>query len=179
MLNYGFEDPRRAFESLVTALQGELLDEEYNCLSGDFRERNGLSNQTYRAFRDEFLERYPRLRWALARARVDEVTRVDTRHALLRAHIPVPFLEDPVLTLTFVRETFWELAHDGRVLGGDQAELDPLAEGWLLLDEREPGRPRLWARFDLPYAMTPEDLALDFALAQGTEWHLDDFRIEG
>lgn len=175
---YDLSGPRRAFESLVTAFQGQMLDEEFNCLSRRFRERHGLSQQTYRAFRDEFLAEQPRLRWALYQSTVEEVTLTSSRVALVTARIPVPLTSDPVLELTFVAEDFWEVEVDGRTLGGDQGEdLDLDRQGLLSLDTREPGSPRLWARFDLDRELDPlaDDLAV--ALAMGREWRLEDLRL--
>ena len=175
---YDLSSPRRAFESLVTAFQGQMLDEEFNCLSRRFRERHGLSQQTYRAFRDEFLAEQPRLRWALYRSTVQEVAVTSPRVALVTARIPVPLSSDPVLEFTFVAEDFWEVAVDGRTLGGDQGEdLDLYREGLLLTDTRGQDGPRLWARFNLDPELDPmaDDLAV--ALAMGREWRLEDLRL--
>ena len=96
---YGFEDPRQAFESLVTAFQGNLLADEYGCFSLAFVAENRLSLSSYLAFRDDLLAEQPLLRFALYRSRVEEIVHLDDEHALLTAGVPVPFREDVRLTV--------------------------------------------------------------------------------
>ena len=180
MRRYGFDDPRDAFESLVTALQGALLDEEYKCLSSSFRARNELSEHVYRAFRDEELARHPWLRWALARARVVEVVRRDERHARLRARIPIPFRSDPLLWVELVREDYVDLSLDGRIVdgrGGPPEEFDLVRDAHLLIDERD-GRRTLWARVDPSVPLGPSDLDQAVGLRLGSEWRVDDYGVE-
>jgi len=177
---YGFDDPRNAYESLVTALQGGLLGEEYKCLSSSFRARNELSEHLYRAFRDDLLAEHPWLRWALARSRVIEVVRRDERHARLWARIPVPFRNDPVLWVDLVREDFYDLSLDGRIVdgrGGPPGEFDLVREQHLMIDERD-GRRTLWARVDPSVPLAPSDLNQAVALCLGSEWRVDDYGVE-
>lgn len=181
MRHLGLDDPREAFESVVTALQGELLDEEYKCLSSGFRERNGLNEQAYRAFRDRILDESPFLRWGLSRSRVLEVVRLDERHALLRAVIPVPFRADPELRVALVREDFLDVFLDGRPLdlraqSGPPEEFDLVRDRYVLLPASEQGR-RLFVRADLTRPLTDDDLDQALEIRAGSEWRIDDYAL--
>src|SRR5688572_22097034 len=69
VLRLGYLTPEQAYESWRTAIQGNLLVEEYRSLSKDWRKRNGdgvvgVSLFTYSEARDSYLEQYPLARLA-------------------------------------------------------------------------------------------------------------------
>ncbi len=168
----GFETPEGAFECLRTAFQGEMLEWEYRCLSQGLRERNGLSQQAYRAFRPQFLARIPYLRWGLARAVVEEVSYPAPDRARLTVRIPVPLWSDPRLTVILVREEYAEL-YTGP---WDAAQAEPLT-GRLVYDPDHPGEfgeGLVWVRLDATRPLSSEELETKFTRLHGArEWKVD------
>ena len=178
---WGLDEPRAAYESFVTAFQGELLEAEYACFSTAFRERHDLSQAVYKVFRDEFLREHPGLRWGLYRSRVDEITLVDPRHALLRASVRAPLVGAVRWSVWLVREDYDEVRLiDGTVPGTDYGPperfdlLDP-EDPHLVLDDD--GR-RLWGRIDLDRPLDPSQLADVVDVRFASEWRIDDIWVE-
>ncbi|MDA1263530.1 MAG: hypothetical protein O2816_00455 [Planctomycetota bacterium] len=173
-----YRTPEETFESLRTAFQAEVLEWEYECFSLGFIDANNLSNLAYRAFRPELLAKVPRFRWGLSRAVIEEVTYQGEALALLRARIPVPFLDDPVILLGLVREEYIEVFVEDVVAAealdqlGDHIVIDRKRVGdhgegslWLLLSitPSEDGSP-----------LTDEQLEQGFSFIRGgREWKVD------
>lgn len=176
----GFATPRKAFESMVTAFQGELLDAEYETFSTAFVRRNRLSQHVYRDFRPELLARVPGLRWGLYRSRVEEITHLDPRHALLVARVPVPLADDVLIHVRLVREDFYEVWAGDEILAdgyGPPGELDLEAQGHLSV-QRTDGARYLWARADLEDDLPPPGLAGVRDVRFAREWRIDDIWAE-
>lgn len=179
--DWGLDEPRAAYESFVTAFQGELLEAEYACFSTAFRERNQLSQGLYRAFRDEFLADHPGLRWGLYRSRVDEITRLDPRHALLRASVKVPFVGTKRLSVRLVLEDYYEARlKSGELVGsrwGPPERFDLLDAGDPHLTLAEDGA-YLWGRIDVDRPLDAAQLADLVDVRFAREWRIDDIWVE-
>ena len=193
-------------KNTIYVFQGDLLDDEYRCLSSGFRQRNHLSQHAYRGYRGELLELHPRLRWALYRCRVEEITiDLDQRTALLRASVPTPpLVRDFSIVVALVREDFSEVTLpdpartveggvplEPRVLAfeagpppghGPPEEFDLLDPAGQRLFEHVEGPDggaglALWGWVPLRRSLSPEELGgLDLRL--GREWRIEDFWVE-
>jgi hypothetical protein len=180
-LDYGFRTPEQTFRSWRTAVQGDLLVEEYKTLSKSWRSRNGgTSLFTYSEARDTVLERYPQLRWALYRAKEPEVLARGERVALLQSRVPGPlWFADKWLVVQLVREGFWDVwvdsdpyqAIDGRTVADivDSRNL-------YFSDKNEARKPLLYGIVEVKPddAKWPDDVGL---LQVGWEWKIDDFQL--
>ncbi len=109
-LRYGFNTPEQALESFRTAVQGNLLDEEFRCFSRQWKATTKVrSINYYSEVRDEIMDEIPQLRWALYRAEEPEVIRQWTRDALLQCRIPGPlWTKDRWLIFRMHREGYWD-----------------------------------------------------------------------
>ena len=84
----GFRSPEQCFKTLRAAIRGDLPRLEYRSLSSGFRSRNGLSQLSYREFREEWYAKNPWLKTALSNAEVLEQTdHPDGRSAILRVGV--------------------------------------------------------------------------------------------
>jgi len=181
--DWGLDEPRTAYESFVTAFQGELLEAEYACFSTAFRERNQLSKGVYLAFRDEFLAKNPGLRWGLYRSRVDEITVLDARHALLRASVNAPFVGIKRLNVRMVLEDYYEARlANGDLVGSEwgppeRFDLNDPGDPHLVVQENANG-PVLWGRIDLDRPLAAEKLVEVFDVRLAREWRIDDIWVE-
>jgi hypothetical protein len=179
--DWGLDEPRVAYESFVTAFQGDLLEAEYACFSTAFRERNQLSQGLYRAFRDDFLAKNRGLRWGLYRSRVDEITYLDARHALLRASVSAPVVGTKRISVSMVLEDYYEV----RMPNGDVPYfMDGPPERFDMLDPRDPhlsltdDGAHLWARIYIGGRPVQELLANLVDVRFGREWRIDDIWLE-
>lgn len=177
-LEYGFRTPKQAFESWRTAVQGDLLVEEFRCFSRRWRARNGVTLLTYGEARDQVLTEVPRLRWALYRADAPEYLDRRERSAMLVARVPGPlWVDDQYLLVTMRRQGFWELSVEDTPLEpefGDQVE-DPFRSRLLWHDE---AGDRFFVIVDDFEARTDgADPSSIHLAAAGWEWKIDDFTV--
>jgi len=179
-LDYGFRTPEQAFRSWRTAVQGDLLVEEYKTLSKGWRARNGnVSLFDYSEARDAILERYPQLRWALYRAKDPEVLARGERVALLQSRVPGPlWFQDRWLVVRLVRDGFWDawLDTDPYQPSTGQPVRELVDSGTLTYSRKERA---LYARAKLDaeaeeLGRWPDDVSL---LQVGWEWKIDDFQL--
>jgi hypothetical protein len=70
LLDLGFRSPEQAFHTMRAAVRGDLPRLEYRCLSAGFRQRNHLSQLSYREFREDWYASNPWIRTALSRAQL-------------------------------------------------------------------------------------------------------------
>ncbi len=109
-LDFGFRTPKQAFESWRTAVQGDLLAEEYRCFSRSWKVNSQARTLLkYATARDEILRRYPQLRWAVYQAEDPEIVVAHEYAVLIEAKIPGPlWVKDRYLFAHLIREGFWE-----------------------------------------------------------------------
>ena len=94
-LNYGFRSPEQAYQSWRTALQGDLLEEEYRCFSGTWKAEYGVDTMTaYGLGRDTLFERFPKLRWLLSRAEPPEEVSRSESSVTFQVKVPAPLWFD-------------------------------------------------------------------------------------
>lgn len=177
-LEYGFRTPKQAFESWRTAVQGDLLVEEYRCFSRRWRARNGVTLLKYGEARDELLSEVPKLRWALYRADAPEFLDRQERSALLVARVPGPlWVSDQYLLVTLRRQGFWEVSVEDTPLEpefGDQVE-DPFRSQLFWFDEEGDRFFVIVDDFsDRAEGADPDSIHL---VAAGWEWKIDDFTV--
>ena len=61
-MDLGYRSPEQAFQTLRAAIRGDLPRLEYRSLSSGFRQRNSLSQLSYREFREEWYAKNPWLK---------------------------------------------------------------------------------------------------------------------
>jgi hypothetical protein len=178
-LDYGFRTPKQAFGSWRTAVQGNLLVEEYRCFSRHWRATNRVTLLDYGEARDQILEEYPQLRWAVYSARDPEELVRNERAAILVSKIPGPlWFEDRFLLVKLRRQAFWELSVEDSPLRpefGGQIDQDPFRAGLYYFDESSDRFFVIIDEFsentDLP------DAEVIHLAAAGWEWKIDSFTI--
>jgi hypothetical protein len=108
VMQLGYLTPEQTYETWRTAVQGEYLVQEYECLSKDYRSRNGnLSLSTYSEVRDAILEEKPWLRPGLHRAEAAQVVSRTPEVVVLQALVRGPlWIDDHWLWVRLVREGF-------------------------------------------------------------------------
>lgn len=107
----GFRSPRQTFDTFQAAIDFDLADLEYRCLSAEFTRRNGLSEATYREARDQLFDENPLL-WLVSRAEVVQEGDAGSRRHWIEAKVA-----GRTFRLHFVREDFYEFwSGDRRVL---------------------------------------------------------------
>jgi hypothetical protein len=178
-LDYGFRTPEQTFRSWRTAVQGDLLVEEYKTLSKSWRARNGgTSLFTYSEARDTVLERYPQLRWALYRAKEPEVLARGERVALLQSRVPGPlWFDDKWLVVQLVREGFWDVWVDSDPYQPiDGRTVSDIVDSRNLYFSDQQGTPLLYGIVQVKPedAEWPDDVGL---LQVGWEWKIDEFQL--
>lgn len=178
-LDYGFRTPEQTFRSWRTAVQGDLLVEEYKTLSKSWRARNGgTSLFTYSEARDTVLERYPQLRWALYRAKEPEVLARGERVALLQSRVPGPlWFGDKWLVVQLVREGFWDVWVDSDPYQPiDGRTVRDIVDSQNLYFSDKQGTPLLYGIVQVQPddAKWPAEVGL---LQVGWEWKIDDFQL--
>ena len=177
-LEYGFRTPKQAFQSWRTAVQGDLLVEEYRCFSRRWRARNGVTLLKYGEARDELLSEVPKLRWSLYRADAPEYLDRKDRSALLVARVPGPlWINDQYLLVTLRRQGFWELSVEDTPLEpefGDQVD-DPFKSQLFYFDNEGD---RFFVIVD-DYTAQAEgaDPSVIHLVSAGWEWKIDDFTV--
>ena len=154
LMDLGYRSPPQAFNTLKAAIRGDLPRLEYRSLSTDFRRRNGLSQLSYREFREEWFAQNPWMKAALSGAEVlERVDHPGGRRTTLRVGV----LGQEGLVI-LVAEDFAQL--------WDQAELREdvgVEDMGALLTQRD-GR---WI------ASVPGDGAPPTELRLGREWKID------
>ena len=177
-LEYGFRTPKQAFESWRTAVQGDLLVEEYRCFSRRWRARNGVTLLKYGEARDELLSEVPKLRWALYRADAPEYLDRQDRSALLVARVPGPlWVNDQFLLVTLRKQGFWEVSVEDTPLEpefGDQVE-DPFRSQLFWFDEE--GDRFFVIVDDFSSRAEGADPDSTHLVSAGWEWKIDDFTV--
>jgi len=152
-LDLGYRSPRQAFQTLKAGIRGDLPRLEYRSLSSGFRRRNGLSQLSYREFREEWFSKNPWIKLALSQTEVLERTeRSETEVTLRVGALGSEFLVE------LVAEDFYQL-WDGEELRED-ALIDDL--GALLRPEAGD-----WV------ARVPGDGDSPSELRVGREWKVD------
>jgi hypothetical protein len=113
-LDVGFRSPGQTFRTFRTAFaDGRQPGLELRCFSSGFKAREGLSELTYREFREDLLREEPLLRTALSRARISSVKQ-EGKTARLEAKIA-----GRALFVELVREDYWELWDGEELLADD------------------------------------------------------------
>jgi len=188
VLRLGYLTPEQAYESWRTAVQGELLVEEYGSLSKGWRQRNGngdsrggVSLFAYSEVRDWYLEQYPLARLAFRRAEPPQWIARSADEAILQARIPMPlWYADHWLVVRLVREGFTavHVADQPEKAMYGARDID-LLEREVLSATLDGDRTTLDARIQVP-AVTddgtewPNDVVL---LQVGWEWKIDHFEV--
>ncbi|MEO0662026.1 MAG: hypothetical protein AAFZ87_10845 [Planctomycetota bacterium] len=183
-LDYGFRTPEQAFAAWRTALQADLLAEEYACFSQRWRTEQGVTTlSAYALARDVVLGEIPFLRWAIARA--DEPTGLPAAagpngsRARLVSRVPgALWYRDRYLVVDLEREWSWELFDDADptapVVAGF-AEPDPFRSGHLEYDERRDELRAVLSRFeDATDGLDPATVT-DFRV--GFRWKIASFAV--
>ncbi|MEZ6013689.1 MAG: hypothetical protein R3F49_01130 [Planctomycetota bacterium] len=178
-LDYGFRTPEQTFRSWRTAVQGDLLVEEYKTLSKGWRAKNGgASLFAYSEARDTVLEKYPQLRWLLYRAKEPEVVARGERMVLLQSRVPGPlWFSDHWLVVRVVRQGYWDLWVDSDPYQPTYGkQVDDIVDSQNLYYSEKSGTPLLYGIVEVkPKAASwPDDVSL---LEVGWEWKIDDFQI--
>lgn len=161
----GYRSPEQTFTSFQIAVRADSPVLEYRCLSAGFRERNRVSQLTWREFRDEWYASHPLLRRALAKARILSVEELATDRRVLLAES-----HGHRLRVHFVREAFYQV-YAGDMLHAD--ELLPQQRGlapYLGAEPLEQGRALLSAAVELRATDLPEH-PTEFRI--GLEWKID------
>lgn len=109
-LDYGFRTPKQAFESWRTAVQGDMLAEEYRCFSRRWKRENSVGSLlVYGEVRDRVLAEIPQIRWAVYQAKDPELLMLNRPYAVLQARIPGPlWFKDRFLVVSLFRDGYWE-----------------------------------------------------------------------
>ena len=160
-------------------MQGNLLNEEYRCFSGEWRDDNGVKSiNFYSEGRDELMRRVPKLRWALFHAEDPVVIAESPRDALLQCRIPGPlWFKDRYLVFRMGREGFWKgWTEDSPAKATEGNTMpDPIAARVLEYVEHD-DRLRLnvdefsyWTEDTPPESMT--------ALQGGWQWKIDEVAL--
>jgi len=105
LLDLGYRSPAQAFHTLRAAIRGDLPRLEYRSLSTSFRQRNGLSQLSYREFREDWYSQNPWMRAALSSA---EVLESDVHSGERRATLRVGVLGKEAI-IELVAEDFVQL----------------------------------------------------------------------
>lgn len=175
-------DPQSTFEAFITAQQGGLLGDEYECFSMRLRRKHGLSQHAYREFREQLLEQEPNLTWALYRARIDEVQPLGPRHVHIKAHVDLPalvglFQDELLIEVDLVLEDRYEVLAGNRTLaaqGGPPEEFDLVASGLLALSDN--GRV-LTARIPLSEPLEGGRLGEITSVEVHSRWRIDGLKV--
>ncbi|MFT7169018.1 MAG: hypothetical protein ACI80K_002154 [Paracoccaceae bacterium] len=178
-LQYGFNTPSQALESFRTAVQGNLLEEEFRCFSRQWKARTKVrSINYYSEARDELLSEIPQLRWALYRAEDPEVVVQRNRVALLQCRIPGPlWTKDRWLIFRMHREGYWDA-------WTEQTPEKP-TEGNTFRDPVEANILQYVERYDV-YRVNIDDFSEEtgstspeaiIAVKGGWQWKIEDFLI--
>lgn len=159
----GFRSPRQTFETFFAAFDYRIYGLEFRCLSEGFKRRNGVSDLTWREFRDELEREHALLRLA-ARAEI-----VEERVEGPDSHWIVARAAGRTVRLHFVREEFFEIyAGDLRATDGVPTDGRP----WKF----DRNAARVTAAVDLePEVAATLDSASISEFRVGFEWKLDDF----
>lgn len=156
LLDLGYRSPRQAFQTLRAGIRGDLPRLEYRSFSSGFRRRNGLSQLSYREFREEWYSQNPWIKLALSQAEILEIIQRSETHASLR----VGALGSEVL-VELVAEDFYQL------WDGDELREDALIDDLGALLTPEAGE---WVARVPGAGSSPSELRL------GREWKVDDIR---
>lgn len=178
-LDFGFRTPKQAFQSWRTAVQGDLLAEEYRCFSRGWRARNGgTSLLQYSEARDAILEKYPQLRWAVYQAEAPEILTQRERLCVLQARIPGPlWAKDRYLAVEMRRQGFWDLTvgeNPQQPEFGDQVPA-PFESGLFYFDKASDRFFVIVNDFSRTTGL-PNARSIELAEA-GWEWKIDNFEI--
>lgn len=186
VLQLGYLTPEQAYESWRTAIQGNLLVEEYQSLSKDWRRRNGdgvvgVSLFGYSEVRDFVLEQRPHLRLALKLVEPPQLIARSSDEVIMQARIPGPlWFPDHWLWVRLVREGFTSVHTidlPDRATHGTR-DIDVLGTR-VLTARRDGDDTTLEARVRVPTVTDdgtewPRDVVL---MQVGWEWKIDDFDV--
>ena len=172
-LDYGFRTPKQAFESFRTAVQGDLLVEEYRCFSKAWKDANGVpSILVYSEVRDEVLAQFPKLRWALYRAEEPEILSAEPHRVVLQARIPGPlWIADRYLVIAFIPNGYWRAVREDKPLelgSGRLLDLETWRESIVYYKEHDALQATIFD-FKEEARMSPNAV---LELAVGREWKI-------
>ncbi len=162
-LAVGFQTPEQTFRTFQTGLRADCPDLEYRCLSGDFKEREGVSQLGYREFREQLFRQARWLKFA-ARARIVEVVELAPDRRRIVARVSVLFYERS-FAIDFLREDYFELWSAGQRRSDDELPWEEIAadrDGFLVVS------------VPLPRELSLQELA---ELRAGREWKIDGFPL--
>ena len=180
-LAYGFRTPEQAFASWRTAVQADLLAEEYACFSRGWRRAKGLrSRSAYAAARDEVLGTVPYLRFAISRAKKPLRIGPGTGDAVvLQSRIPGPlWVRDRYLVLQMVRENSFELfdrVDPVIAVASGTLDADPFTTGHLEYDQRRDELRAVIHHFEEETEGIAPETITDFRVGFG--WKIEDFQV--
>ena len=162
-LAVGFRTPEQTLRTFQTGLRAELPDLEYRCLSGALKRQAGISQLTYREFRDELFHQKPWLKHA-ARAHVVERIELGPDRCRIVARVRTLLRED-TFSVDFVREEYFELWSRGERASDDELP-------WREMAVARAGS--LSVTVPLPANLPAETID---ELRAGREWKIDGFPL--
>jgi hypothetical protein len=162
-LAVGFRTPEATFRTFQTGLRGDKPELEYRCLGSDFKRRTGVTLFGYLEYRQELFRKQPWLKLA-AKAKVREVKALGEGRVRLVAEVDTWF-HDETFALDFVREDYYELYVDGKIVSDDQA-------AWREIAREKDGK--LVVSVPLPDGLTVRGVG---ELRAGSEWKVDGFPL--
>ena len=156
-----------------------MLAEEYRCFSRRWRATNGgVTLLKYGEARDQILEQYPHLQWAVHQAEPPEELDRTERKSLLVSRIPGPlWVKDRYLVVRMFKQGFYDLWVEDPPLQpeyGDQVD-DLFSSQLYYYDEDMDRLFVIVSDFSAETGLANADsIAL---VAAGWEWKIEDFGI--
>ena len=164
LLAVSLRSPEDTFRTFQTALRGDLPDLEYRTLGEGFKERNGGVTQiTYREFRDQLFGRSPWLRYA-AKACITSSERLSPDRHRIEALVDT-WIVDKRFAVTLVLESGYDVYDEEGLLEGEH-------ERWAALAREEGGS--LVLEVPMPQGTTLDELAEIRAVRA---WKIDSFEL--
>ena len=178
-LDYGFNSPKQALASFRTAVQGNLLNEEFRCFSREWKVRSKVSSiNIYSEVRDELMSKVPHLRYALHSADDPEILVLRERDALLQCRVPGPFwIKDRYLVFRMHREGYWRAWTEqkpGKATEGNTFD-DPIQSHVLEYDDYDDIL-QLTVR-DFSYETDDTAFEAIVAVQGGWQWKIQEFNL--
>ncbi len=159
----GFRSPRQTLASFQTFVRADLPTREYQCFSGGFRERNGLSAFSYGEVREELFRSQPWLKWIAKAEIVGERSINEGEH-----WVDLTTLGRTV-RVKLVREDFFEIHAGEDLVTDDDADFDALVR-----QTADGAGSRLSVR--LPLGVPVDGLGGVSEVLVARHWKIDDLR---
>ncbi|MFN0243865.1 MAG: hypothetical protein ACKVWV_13330 [Planctomycetota bacterium] len=160
-LAIGFRTPEQTFATFQTAVRADEPGLEYRCLSSQFVSSSGISNLTYREFREELRRKNPLLRKGIADAELESAPEIRGD----RARLVVRSLGRR-MRFELVREGYAQLWSQGELVADEPLPFQR-ATGAQHADD---GSTWVYGRMRLPQGRQAEDVTeVRFA----SEWKID------